>query len=281
MNLSLLTALAGAGMATGVLLAIAGWQPAQPRRRGRRSPTLDRRRALTLMIGVTVGVAGWMATGWMVSIAIGPIAALGLPYLLGGGREAARAIARLEAIEEWVRLLATRLTAGITVEQALASNADHAPEEIRPAVQRLAARLRSGSSTQAALRHLADELDSSVGDLVVAQLHMAAQHRGHGVAASLTTLSDLVAEEVSSHRAIEADRAKPRLTARLVTLLAVGAGIALAVFGDFMDPYATGLGQVVLAVIVTAFGGAMVWMRRMTSPPPPVRFLTDTAPGGN
>lgn len=281
MNLSLLTALAGAGMATGVLLAIAGWRPTQPRRRGHRSPALDRRRALTLMIGVAVGVAGWMATGWMVAIVIGPIAALGLPYLLGGGREAARAIARLEAIEEWVRLLATRLTAGITVEQALASNADHAPEEIRPAVQRLAARLRSGSSTQAALRHLADELDSSVGDLVVAQLDMAAQHRGHGVAASLTTLSDLVAEEVSSQRGIEADRAKPRLTARLVTLLAVTAGIALAVFGDFMDPYATGLGQAVLAVIVAAFGGAMVWMRRMTSPPPPVRFLADTAPGGN
>ncbi|MCK9871417.1 type II secretion system F family protein [Nocardiopsis dassonvillei] len=273
MNLFLLAAACGAGLAAGLLAVIVGWRPvvsAAPRPGVRR---LERRTTLFLLSGAAAGIVGWAATGWVVALILGPVAVFGIPYLLGGGREATRAIARLEAVEEWVRLIATRLTVGISVEQAIVSSAEHAPLAIRTEVRNLAALIRSGSPAHEALRVFADEL--TVGDLVAAQLIMAASHRGHGVASALTTLADLVAEEVTSQRLIEADRAKPRVTARMVILLAVTAGTALALFGDFMDPYSTGTGQVVLTVIIIAFAAAMVWMRRMTSPAPPLRFLAE------
>ncbi|MBB5494690.1 type II secretion system F family protein [Nocardiopsis metallicus] len=264
-------------MAAGVLLMVAGIRraPARANRPRGVSVSWDRRQIVLGLSGVVLGAVGWVVTGWVLAIVIAPLAVVGLPYLLGGGKQAQQAITRLEGVEEWVRLLATRLSAGIWVEQALVSSAMSAPEAIKPEVERLAARIRSGRTTEDALHAFAAELASPVSDLVCSELVQASRSRSHGVAHALTQLAELVSEEVSMHRQIEAERSKPRTTARLVIVLTLGAGAALAVFGDFMDPYASATGQLALAAVVACFVLAMVWMRRLTTPQAAPRFLVE------
>ncbi|MDQ6657966.1 MAG: hypothetical protein M3Z00_07050, partial [Actinomycetota bacterium] len=73
-------------------------------------------------------------------------------------------------------------------------------------------------------------------------------------------------------------RAKPRATARWVTLITIAVLAVLAVTGDYIQPYTSGIGQLVLAVLLALYVATLVWMRRMTVGKPPPRFLTD--PGG-
>ncbi|WP_324609977.1 type II secretion system F family protein, partial [Thermobifida halotolerans] len=223
--------------------------------------------------GVLAGVAGWLFTGWPLLVLAVPVAFLGLPLLLGGARQARERIARLEAVEEWVRTLAGRLAAGIGLEQALAAGAQGAPERIAPEVGRLAARLRQGQHAEAALLRLADELASATGDQVVAQLLLACRRRGPGTAEVLRELADWVAEDVTRLREVEAERARPRFTARAVTVIAVGAFAFMATVGDYMAPYATLHGQTVLAVLLSVFAAALVWMRRITTAEPDHRLF--------
>ncbi len=126
---------------------------------------------------------------------------------------------------EWTRNLAGVLTVGVGLEQALVATLRSAPQPIRPEVSRLVARLRARWTTEDALQEFADELDDATGDLVAAYLILGARRRGTGLASVLQGLAESVADDVAARRQIEADRAKPRATARNVTL------ITLAVLG--------------------------------------------------
>lgn len=129
-----IAAIAGAGVAAGCLFAVLGFAPVgpeAPKPGRRRLKSLSRRQGIRLAAALLTGALLWLITGWVVAIVLAPLAVLGLPHLVGGEKEAARAIERLEAVEEWVRQLASRLSAGIVVEQALVSSAQTAPTAIR------------------------------------------------------------------------------------------------------------------------------------------------------
>jgi tight adherence protein B len=110
---------------------------------------------------------------------------------------------------------------------------------------------------------------------VAATLVLGAQRRGDGLAAVLEDLASSVAEEVRIRRAIEADRAKPRTTARIVTGISLG-GIALCFVTGYFDPFLSGIGQLILVVLLSMFVGCLVWMRAVTAGTPTPRFLTAT-----
>src|SRR5690242_8316254 len=61
---------------------------------------------------LVAGLAAWLVTGWPVAAAITGVTVVGLPILLSTGRDAARAINRIEAVEEWTRRLADVLVVG-------------------------------------------------------------------------------------------------------------------------------------------------------------------------
>ena len=279
---ALLPALGGALIVAGILglvLGIVGStvRPGAPRRR---SPfahgRLSKRSRLLLSGGLVAGVVVALVTGWLLAIVLVPLAAAGLPILLSTSDGQER-IARLEAMEEWVRSLSGVLTAGVGLEQALMATLRSTPSQIRPEVGRLVARLRARWSTEAALRALADELDDSTGDLIAANLILGARRRGSGLAAVLESLAESVAADVRARRAIEADRAKPRTTARWVTIITVGVLLVLALTGDYVAPYRSGVGQLVLALMLAAYGGVLVWMRRMAAGRPLPRFIGEKA----
>ena len=98
------------------------------------------------------------------------------------------------------------------------------------------ARLRARWVTEEALRAFADDLDDATGDLVAANLILGARRRGAGLASVLEGLAESVAADVRARRQIEADRAKPRATARWVTLITVGVLVVLALSGSYIDP---------------------------------------------
>ena len=176
-------------------------------------------------------------------------------------------------MEEWTRSLSGVLTVGIGLEQALVATLRSTPAPINPEVSRLVARLRARWDTETALTAFADELDDATGDLIAANLILGARRRGAGLASVLEGLAESVAADVRARRQVEADRAKPRATARWVTLISASVLVVLALSGQYVEPYATAIGQVILVVLLSAYVGTLIWMRRMATGKPLPRFL--------
>ena len=278
----ILAGLCGALIVAGILGLIAGLRPVPepepkpPRQAGRWRrawQAIPRTRRWAALGALAAGLIGGLLTGWVVLIVVLPAAVLGLPVLLATSSETGR-IARLDGIAEWTRNLSGVLTAGQGLEQALMASLRSTPESVRPQVSLLVARLRSRWPTEQALRVFADDLDDATGDLVAAALILGSRKRGPGLAAVLNGLAESTADDVRARRQIEADRAKPRATARWVTIISAGALTVLALSGQFLAPYATPLGQVILLVLLTAYVMCLVWMRRMVATPAPARFIT-------
>jgi tight adherence protein B len=282
----LVPALGGALLVAGLIGAGIGVRPTpetpdRPRRTGPalggRFGGVSRRTRMLLLVGVGGGVVVALLTGWVIAVLLGPAVVAGLPVLLSAPPAAAR-VGRLEAMEEWTRSLSGVLSVGVGLEQALMATVRSTPDPIRPEVTRLVARLRARWSTEDALRSFAEELDDATGDLVAANLILGARRRGAGLASVLEGLAESVAADVRARREIEADRAKPRTTARLVTLITIGVLAVLALTGSYIDPYRSPLGQLILVVLLTAYVATLVWMRRMAAGAPLPRFLAETTP---
>lgn len=273
----LIPALAGALVGLGIVGVIVGLQPRpvveRPRRqRSRRLAQLSRRTKMLAAAGLGMGVIGWLVTGWVLAFVIAPAATVGIPYLLTapGARER---IERLQAMEEWTRSLAGVLTVGVGLEQALVATLKSTPAPISGEVTRLVARLRARWATEAALRAFADELDDATGDLVAGNLILGSRRRGAGLAIVLQGLAESVAEDVRARRQVEADRAKPRATARWVTIISAAVLLVLALTGDYVAPYASPMGQVILLILLTAYVATLIWMKRMAEGSPLPRLL--------
>ena len=273
--IALVPAVAGALIAAGIIGVVVGLKPAPerpPRSRPVRPKPMSAATKRLLLLGVIGGCMAWLVTGWALALIAVPLACVGVPMLLSNSGATAR-IDRLEAMEEWTRSLSGVLTVGIGLEQALVATERSTPSAIGPEVQRLVARLRSRWNTEEAIRAFADELDDATGDLVAANLILAARRRGAGLAQVLESLAESVSADVRARRQIEADRAKPRATARWVTIISVGVLVILAISGTYVEPYRSPLGQVILATLLAAYVATLVWMKRMAIGKPLARFL--------
>lgn len=282
MNTTLLASiLAGVMIAGGLGLALLGLQPRPaPQPRPNRHPIapawivrMPRWQRIATLAAVAAGILIATLTGWVVLIILLPLAVAGLPVLLATS-DAAPRIARMEAIAEWTRNLSGVLTAGQGMEQALTASLRSTPDAIRPQVSQLVGRLRARWSTEAALRAFADDLGDATGDLVVAALILGSRKRGEGIARVLNGLAESVADDVRVRRQLEADRAKPRSSARTTTLISLGALAVFAVSGQFLAPYSSPLGQALLTLYLAAYVGCAIWLRRLAAEPAAVRFVT-------
>lgn len=279
----LVPALAGALIVAGIIGLVVGLRPSpvRPSRpsRLRRWHGVSKRTRMLLLVGCVLGVVALVITGWALALIAVPVAFVGLPVLLSAP-SAAQRIERLEAMEEWTRSLSGVLTVGVGLEQALVATLRSTPASIAPEVTRLVARLRARWVTEVALRAFADELDDATGDLIAANLILGARRRGAGLASVLEGLAESVAADVRARRQVEADRAKPRATARWVTLISVGVLVILAISGTYVEPYRSPLGQVILMSLLAAYVATLVWMKHMAAGRAMPRFLAPvpTAP---
>ncbi|NYE38648.1 Flp pilus assembly protein TadB [Nocardioides cavernae] len=277
---TILPAMAGGLVALGLLGVVIGLRPTavpprEPTASSRRR-ALNRRTRILLLAGGALGLVGWLITAWILALVIAPVAVIGLPVLLSAP-PAATQIARLEAMEEWTRSLSGVLTVGIGLEQALVATLRSTPAPIAEEVNRLVTRLRARWDTEKALRAFADELDDATGDLIAANLILGARRRGAGLASVLEGLAESVGADVRARRQVEADRAKPRATARWVTLISASVLVVLALSGTYVEPYRTPVGQVLLVLLLSAYVATLIWMRRMAAGKPLPRFLATRA----
>ncbi|MET9396125.1 type II secretion system F family protein [Kitasatospora sp. NPDC002965] len=290
MNLSptaLLAAVSGTVAILGVLLAVAGavgsTTPAAARPLRRRLLTVPaglRGRGRLLVGGsVAVGLLVWLLSSWLLGGLLTAAAVLGMPWILQPGRGSKGQIERLEALEEWVRRLSDIHTAGISLEQAVASSLRSVPRRIAPEISRLASRLASNWRPQDAYRAFADEMDDASADSVAALMIGHVQDRGAGLSTALKILARQLAEEVLMRRKIEADREKPRANLRWVSLFCLGVFGVSVLSGSYVEPYSTPFGHLFLLVLAASFVGTLIWMRRMAMSKPAPRFLTTGSTG--
>ncbi|MEZ0092481.1 type II secretion system F family protein [Streptacidiphilus sp. EB129] len=291
--MALLAALCGALATVGLVLAVAGsvgWTPSTGSRRRTRGERrlravlgTDRSGARTawwaarrtrLLAACAAGAGVWLATSWLLGGLLAACAVGGLQWMLNPGQEHAHQIARLEALEEWVRRMSDIHTVGISLEQAVVSSIRTVPGPIAVPVQQMVARLGAGWKPADAYRAFADDLNDSTSDMVVALMLLHVTDRGAGLGRALRELSAAVAEEVLMRRKVEADRAKPKANARWVTIFCLGV-FGLSMFsGSYVQPYSTPLGVGVLVALALGFVGLLVWMRRMATMRPTARFLS-------
>jgi Flp pilus assembly protein TadB len=225
------------------------------------------------------GLLVWLLSGWPVAGLIVAACVAGSPILAAAGRAGTRAIDRAEAIEEWTRRLADVLATGAGLEQAITVSVATVPAAVVSPVEALSSRVAARWPVETALRAFADDLDDPAGDLVTAALILATRRRGPGLASVLTGVADSLAEDVAMRRRVDAERAKPRTTARAVTVITLAVLGAVSLNTTYLRPYGTGLGQLVLAALSAAFAASLVWMHALGRGQRAPRLFTGPRPG--
>lgn len=267
-----IAALSGGLVAAGVVAAIWAHQPAADK------PPVARRRLRlpsgakpVLVAAVAAGGLVAVSTGWLVALVLVPAAAVWGRRVIGA-RVRPR-IARLDALAEFARGIAGVLAVGRGIEQAILQASRSVPDVIGDEVGRLAARLRANWDLERALRRFADDFDDATADLFVATLLIAAKRRGPGLASVMQEIASSLDAEVRARREVETEQQKPRTAARMITGIATVLLAGLLLTGDYIAPYATPLGQLLLTGYLTCYMALLWWMGRMTRQAPIPRFI--------
>lgn len=264
----------------GIFLVIAGLKKA-PRLVTARPKTgrlnrwwagLSSSRRVYLVAVAVVAVAIFSLTKWVAALMIIPFAGYALPALLANQRN--HSIELLEALDRWVRALAASISTGKSLADAIRSTVGQTPALLAPSVRRLVSRLDERWHLREALLALAEELNSSDSDAVLAALVIASDRGGVGAIDTLTALSDNVQHRLIAAREIEAERAKPRIVVRQVTVITIAmVGIFLVIGRSYFTPFATPLGQVIVVILTISYFGSLLGLRRQSAPRPHERIL--------
>jgi tight adherence protein B len=233
---------------------------------------VGRKQLILVLASLIVGVVAAIWSGWGLLVLILPATTIALPVVLSAPRD--RDLELLQAVDRWLRSLASLLATGRSIADAIRVSARQAPTELAPSLRRLVTRLDERWTIEQALLEMAEELDSPDTDAVLAALALAAQRGGTGAKITLEALADNLQDRLRALREISTERAKPRFVVRQVTLITVTVlGLALLFGGSFFAPFGTPLGQVLLIVLVSAYFGSLLMLRRMTLPRARQRIL--------
>lgn len=256
----LLGGLLGAGVGIGLFVAFAGWRgvldrptsgPAASRR------TIDRVAARAALAVVGAGAAA-VVTGWPVAMVATGLLGWTIPTLLAlrGVRRAH--LARSEAIAVWAEMLRDLLVSNAGLNEAIGKSARVAPAVIRPQLHALYVRARRGDLS-GALARFADEMADPVADTVVAALQIADRRAVSDLGGMLAAVATSTRETVAMQLRVNAARVRTYRTAQLIVVI-VGFFIGLLVVAnrEYMEPFGTAVGQVVLAG-ASALVGCSVW----------------------
>ncbi len=278
-----LLGLCGIGVGLGLVLVLGGGARTSGRTAapaGKRSPFAGLRRDHARRWLLLSGVAGLLLgviTGWVVGGLLAAMATWSLPRSLGSASGEEERTARIEGIAGWTEMLRDTLAAAAGLEQTIIATAPTAPKSLRPYVLQLAASLERGERLSDALRQLADDLADPTADLVLAALLLAAEHQARQLSMLLGELAATARSQVEMRQRVEASRARTRTTMRVVTVTTLGFALGLILLNpEFLKPYDSVTGQLVLLVIGGLFTVAFTWLRRMARLEEPERFLAPT-----
>lgn len=268
--------LAGAVVGLGLWLLVVSFvgvpeRPAgKPRRRQITLSEVGRRMAF----GFGAGVVALLLTRWVVAgVAIGLLVAY-WDRITGSSAVEKRAIARLEALASWTESLRDTIAGAIGLEQAIPATAVNAGPAIKPSLNLLVDRLRIREPLPDALKAFAEDLDDPSADIICASLILNARLRGPGLRDVLTALAQSTREELDMRRRIEASRKSIRRSVRIVLFIVLGMMGMLSVLNrQYVAPYNSLAGQLVLVIIAGLFTMGLLWLRSLSAPSKTDRFL--------
>jgi Flp pilus assembly protein TadB len=274
--------LVGAGFAGSAVLLIAAWRGWRPRKDavgtspGRsslvRSLGQDAGRRLLIACGVALPVA--VVTRWPVMVGATVVLVWLWPTMFGAARESAARMEALEAVATWTESLRDTIAGSIALEEAIRNTAATAPAIIQEPLQRLVGALSVHVPLTQALAGFAEDFQDESIDLVAAALILNSKLRGPGLVATLTALATSTREELDMRRRIEQDAKTLRRDARTIMMTAIGFAGFLSVFSrQYMAPYSTVTGQLVLVLVVGIFIAGLIWMRQLANVRQHERFL--------
>ncbi len=266
----------------GVLVLVGWWRGALPETTPRSSTglwtvsvdNLDQRTLIRWSVLAVITLLATWYTGWPLLLVVVPVAALGLPKLLSEPTQTD--IELLQSLDRWVRIMTATMASGKSIIDSLRLSVRQVSPPLTDPLVLLVRRLDDRWTPEQALRALADELDSADADAVIASLILAVDRGGIGATATLTALADSIQERLRALREIEAERSKPRVVVRQVTMVTTSVLVLAMIFSrEFFTPFGTGVGQVILAVLVTGYVMSLAFLRRMTLPRHRERILRE------
>lgn len=267
----------GAVFGLGTVITVAGLRsrptPASP---SRFLPWLrDRWKRLLGALAAAAGAG--LFTGWPVAAFAAGALAWFAPRIFGSERNGRAEIERIDAIAAWIESLRDVLAAAAGLEQTITATAAYAPPRIRSEVAALADDLHAGRSLPDALADFAKAVDDETADMAVMALSAAA-HQSGNLAELLSRLAHTAREGTAVRMRIQASRARIRTATRIMAAVALIFPAGLVVLNrDFLAPYGTVTGQVMLAVVVGIYALALWWLARLAAPARAVRLLEGDA----
>lgn len=277
-----MTALAllyGIGTGLGTVLVVSGFRGLDIFRQFRNLSSLFRlqQHSRRIFIVIGMGLVVLVATGWPIAALLACACTAVAPQLLLGNKSIRHNIDRTEAIASWVEMLRDTMAAAAGIEGAIITSASAAPEPIRAEVGTLAARLEH-QSLVVALTAFADDLKHPTADLVAAALCLASRRQAKRLGELLGSLARSARADATMRMRVEAGRARTKTSVRVVVISTVGMAAGLLVLNrDYLEPYDSTLGQLVLGIVGLCFVGAFWWMARMARVGTPVRILETKA----
>ncbi len=267
----LIVMLGGAMCGLGLYVVRAGLQP--KRSSSLRTGGMFSVSRMPIYAGIGSGVVSYLTSGWLlVSVSVALAAAL----VIGSSRRRHSSRANegvAEAVALWTEQLRDTLAASHGLQQTLVATSQHAPEPIAAQVQRLAAKLPYAPVAQS-LREFASEVDHSSADFVAAALIAATEHEARDVGALLGHLSRCSRDEARMHQRIWVGRSRTRAAVRIISITVTGFVGLLFVFNrEYLEPYGSPNGQIVLMAIVGLFAAALVMLQVGSKVQIPERFV--------
>lgn len=232
------------------------------------------------LLAIAAGLLVLLLTRWLVAaLACGALIVL-WDKLFGGSREEKLGIAKIEALAAWTESLRDTVAGAIGMEQAIPASAYAAAPAIQADLMTLSDRLRVRMPLPEALQRFAEEIDDASADLIIAALILNSRLRGPGLRDVLTSLSTSARAELEMRQRVNAGRRSTRRSVQIVVGVTIAFVLVLAIFNrEYVEPYGTPVGQIVLLVILAIFAAGVMWLRALSKFESPERFLFFRAGG--
>jgi hypothetical protein len=263
---TLLGALLGLGIATGIALIVAGFITSPPPKTLLANhPAATGSHSRRAAVAVIAAMFGFALTQW---VAIAVVVGLGVwifPTIVANRRGVVRDRERQRAIAQWIELLRDLLRSGSGIEESLVESAELVSTT---PIGRDVARLRLDVETRGlrvALYEFGERLADPIADQAVAALWIAADRPSASVTEVLSRAAISARGQVARRERAEAARARTQIIVNTVVLTTVFVGAFLLVSqATYRLWYSTLTGQIFLC---GGLGGQVAlysWMLKMS-----------------
>lgn len=216
------------------------------RERDDTKPRRHKRLAPSALGATSGGVIALLATGWGAAALAGGIIGGLAPRAIKRRRTDRLRAARREALAEVSGRLRDAVRAGLGITDGLTLVAQNSPTVMQEPLRELAAESRMRSLQEAAGR-FAEEMDDPLADLFARALSLADRLGSSGVTEVLDGLAEAASQMVHTAREVRARQLRQKVSARIVAAVPVVLLVAIRFTNpDYLDPYSSAAGQVVL-----------------------------------